>query len=1495
MRKTGKAKTLLTMLLAAAALQAGTAFGAQATGESQLQAGTWVKEAEGWKFRKPSGEMATGWIQTASGWYYLQPENGLMETGMLRMNDRTYYFNANPDETEGKMTTGWYQDAKGSWYFFNTTTDSTEGAAVTGWQWVDGRSYYFEPVAGENHGKMFADGVTPDGYKVNAAGQWIDGNGKVQVVEGKGFASDPSRNTKGSETSLRGGNGGGGSSRSGSGNSNAGSNVSDRNGTGDNNNSNNTNSSNNGNNSNNTNNNSNNNSNSSADQTKAVFVKEDETGLVEVNSLGWWITVAFEDGYNAGNTKVYADGVDVTSALSNVTDDGSICKLAVIKPPAELTVSNAADPARTQIVSLDDEAANGVIYTGSNYLPEKILAHGPVALWDYYLTNYADDGSVRYSPSKTTFALGKKAAAHPAYSPDAELSEDGKATVTIMFNYNTDEEKEWFDGINRLQLVEYNENKNTINSNLVFDRAKNVPHGKGRVGELTIETGQSNFTNNGRYYVRVESKSGTSALVPIHVVNAQAPVFKLKETPQSGVNLHFQVENMVYGIETPVNRVVLEGPTETVELDKINDWFLFSQDLFVIYNDNVDHFKYKGNYKLTVYADGFKSASVEFTVTKGESVPSKDEMGIVQYSFDGISTASVGSGSSSGSGESDSGSMAVSANLVFDTDLLVNANILEEIGKSTTESEAVIDWWYEMAGVDAAFNKNDKDDQYYDWVAYIHSVESSKTTGIIPFEDYKTKGVVWNNSPAAAKEVLEDGLLGEIQNKGDFSRPAAGAFTIIRNRENEDVVLSHEDKAYLAAIRNIVINGSWTGLTKEQYSVDVENGILTLNKSLFTPGEEYKITVEADGYQMNAFKVTYDQILEEGLSLTVQYKDNKTSYVSDKRTFGKIQGFYADATVEVTGSEGGFLKYLQSVALDDDTLYTKGVESSDASYYAVSENKKILTIGNIKPGEHTLTVRAKGYAEALRTTIVVDEGVEDPTAFEPEMLSFEYTKAEIMAQAYYTVTFNKGTTDDEKVALETYLANIEDIKVGDTTYTKVSSFWNSKNNFRVTGDPVYGGKNDRLCLTEDSAFKDSDELEITINADGYKPLTFNVVKSGNNYVLKDGTDVNPPAADKDAPQLTGQLNIKEKTKWTLTGNADYLKAITSVKYGEEKLSTTVNDTEITIDTSGLSAGTHTLTINADGYKSQVIEVQIEGEDNSGSTGDTESNSDITFGSVSVESWSGNYEAYRLLFKVDRINNISRDTYLGTIDYIMVGTFKYEKCIYGSISDKQFKVGTTPESESTGNGKDYIDFAKDSFDSYQSGDLIKVTIYSKNSEYSTYVFYIRDGKLVDQTEAEEELLDEQESTEDGFNEKIKDNAATGSNGVTSGVTPSGDEENKVDETGSSEENKDETKDDSKDESKDETKDDSKDESKDETKDETKDDPRNETKDESKEDSTKEPETPSETENSDNKTEDSKEDDSKDNSSEDSREETSETAASDNASEDSEVTKTEGKSN
>ena len=151
-------------------------------------------------------------------------------------------------------------------------------------------------------------------------------------------------------------------------------------------------------------------------------------------------------------------------------------------------------------------------------------------------------------------------------------------------------------------------------------------------------------------------------------------------------------------------------------------------------------------------------------------------MGISQYSFDGVSTASTGSGGGSSSGESSSGSSAISANLVFDTDLLVNAELLEEAGRSTAESEAVVDWWYNIIK-DAVFDR--AEGKYYDWTDYVSSVENKKYEDdqILSFEDYKRTGVTWSNSPATAKEVLEDGLLGEIQNNGDFARPAAGAFS----------------------------------------------------------------------------------------------------------------------------------------------------------------------------------------------------------------------------------------------------------------------------------------------------------------------------------------------------------------------------------------------------------------------------------------------------------------------------------------------------------------------------------------------------------------------------------------------------------------------------------------------------------------------------------------------------------------------------------------------
>ena len=44
----------------------------------------------------------------------------------------------------------------------------------TGWNEIDGKSYYFEPVAGQDQGHLYRGTTTPDGYQVDENGAWIN-------------------------------------------------------------------------------------------------------------------------------------------------------------------------------------------------------------------------------------------------------------------------------------------------------------------------------------------------------------------------------------------------------------------------------------------------------------------------------------------------------------------------------------------------------------------------------------------------------------------------------------------------------------------------------------------------------------------------------------------------------------------------------------------------------------------------------------------------------------------------------------------------------------------------------------------------------------------------------------------------------------------------------------------------------------------------------------------------------------------------------------------------------------------------------------------------------------------------------------------------------------------------------------------------------------------------------------------------------------------------
>lgn len=943
-------------------------------------------------------------------------------------------------------------------------------------------------------------------------------------------------------------------------------------------------------------------SNSGSTATAGAIV-DAEKAVVESTDMGTWLPLAFKDGYSIEKvTSVTVDGIDVTAKLSKVTTDGTIAKLPLVRTPKQVVIKSGD---KTQTINLNGSGAASV-YAGTQYLPKYVWAHGAVAAWDYYLTNYDKDGNVRINPTRTTFNLTEEANAHPYYSPDAEVK-DGETfgevvgNVTIMFNFNTDEEKAWFNGINKLELVEYNENKNTINSNLTYTSAGDVAHYNNKVGELTIPIGQSNFRNNGRYYVRVKSNGGdkASVLVPIHVVNEKAPTLLLRETAVSGRNLHFAVEDMLYAIKNPIESVTLTDPKgDTKELRYINDYFLFG-DLFVLYNDvnaeeGVNNLPYNGNYTITIRSNGFKEFSKSFKVTGGEDVSSKQAAVVYQSAAYDVMTHATGSGSGGGSSDSSGGYM-VSADLLFDSDLLANALLLEEMGVTCAAATKVVDNWYNVI-CDAVFNQGDT--TYKTHTGYLNAVNDAKVAGAewLGYAEYIAAGNVKTtpNRPSAVKEVLEDGLLGDIQHSNTYGRLEAPKATVGETKENQDVEITFENAdAYMGKITKLYLNDNWQELSADAYTI--EGNKITIKADALKIGEN-KITVDATGYLSNVVTIDYAKETEKELSLSV------ATPISEGQ----------DVVITVTNSEGDFLKNLSGVVLKNSdgtekTVYHQGYEGSNAVYYVVSEDGKTITLKNVEPGIYTVSVSANHYETLTTEEFTVERTTPLKTA--PSVAKHEKKDKDGLLEStdYYRLTFSGLEGKD----LDTYLGAIKKVTVGTKAYTEATSIYFQNDNYRTKiADSTYGGYKDALDLAVNGIDAEKGTL-ITVEAKGYKTMTYTL--KGDSAT----TDPTPnPGEDTklDAPAYT----IAEKTEYGATGSypyykvtftggntREYVKNITSVmvqgtEYSlvsgtevGEKSTSYVKETgfedDLKLGTGSFVAnGKTTVTIKATGYKNLVI-------------------------------------------------------------------------------------------------------------------------------------------------------------------------------------------------------------------------------------------------------------------------------------------------------------------
>ena len=912
----------------------------------------------------------------------------------------------------------------------------------------------------------------------------------------------------------------------------------------------------------------------------AEAIVDAEKAVVESTDMGTWLPLAFKDGYSIEKvTSVTVDGTDVTAKLSKVTTDGTIAKLPLVRTPKQVVIKSGD---KTQTINLNGSGAASV-YAGTQYLPKYVWAHGAVAAWDYYLTNYDKDGNVRINPARTTFNLTEEANAHPYYSPDAEVK-DGETfgevvgNVTIMFNFNTDEEKAWFNGINKLELVEYNENKNTINSNLTYTSAGDVAHYNNKVGELTIPIGQSNFRNNGRYYVRVKSNGGdkASVLVPIHVVNEKAPTLLLRETAVSGRNLHFDVKDMTYAITTPIESVTLTDPKgDTKELRYINDYFLFG-DLFVLYNDvnaeeGVNNLPYNGNYTITIRSNGFKEFSKSFNVTGGKDVSSKQAAVVYQSAAYDVMTHATGSGSGGGSSDS-SGGYKVSADLLFDSDLLANALLLEEMGVTCAAATKVVDNWYNVI-CDAVFNQGDT--TYNTHTGYLNAVNDAKVAGAewLGYAEYIAAGNVKTtpNRPSAVKEVLEDGLLGDIQHSNTYGRLEAPKATVGETKENKDVEITFENAdAYMGKITKLYLNDNWQELSTDAYTI--EGNKITIKADALKIGEN-KITVDATGYLSNVVTIDYAKETEKELSLSV------ATPISEGQ----------DVVITVTNSEGDFLKNLSGVVLKNSdgtekTVYHQGYEGSNAVYYVVSEDGKTITLKNVEPGTYTVSVSAN-YYEALTTEGFTVERT-TPLKTAPSVAKHEKKDKDGLLEStdYYRLTFSGLEGKD----LDTYLGAIKKVTVGTKAYTEATSIYFQNDNYRTKiADSTYGGYKDALDLAVNGIDATGEGTVITVEAKGYETMTYTL--KGDSATTDPGEDDKLTAPTVEKAELTTKSGFFEDCDYyrlrfgTISGTelTAYLNKVTGV---------TVNGDTYTKESTYMKESTFRVKAENDAYGTSAYDI-----------------------------------------------------------------------------------------------------------------------------------------------------------------------------------------------------------------------------------------------------------------------------------------------------------------
>ena len=1038
-------------ILTAMSLMLLPTFQAYAVTSRQNTNGNFVEEEGNWRFKTPEGSKIEGWVVSNNEWFYLDPATGNLRSGWLRLSD-------------------------GQTYFLYTIHDGNFGKVVNGWNWIDGYCYCFETADNGQNGILKTNGRTADGYLVDAAGRWVNESTGEEVYEaGKGLPSSESDQqvaganrpipqvagvSRGSGTSASSAGSGSGSrgssSASGSrgGSSSGSGNSAVNNGSANTGNTANNSSANAGNNaadngSANTENHagtdSNNNNNSNTDQNQASNNQETKTAVNAEKTravhteLGDFVSVVFNEG-SISNYDVFVDGVDVTSALSNVDDEGKIVKwISTVASPKTLEVKKKGTEEIIQTITLNQGTATEAVEAGNpEDAPKYLLTRGRVSIYDYYLGPKDKEGKEKLYPSTTTFDLAEsrkensKNVSTQYYVKPVAIDAQGRGIdgqqLVAKFSLSGEEQTKWFKDIDKISLLRYEDNT-LINGNLTFTVSTEASK-YGTNGVITIPTNQGNMSNHGLYLLNIHS-SYTEETVTIPVEFVKAAKFSLKLQAQSnnakqGERVGFDVvgENgATFGNDLKVDnmQVTLIKPDGTSHnLTYINDFFNFI-NYFIVYGTGGEDGKtvntdQVGTYTLKVRYAGYQEMETKFEIFPGKAVNTEDSdsekeaRATARKRSTGSSSASTGkkadsvSAATAGSigkkknskkkaSEVDSSSSATGggsthydARVIFNYDLLSNALLLNELNLLNSDAAAVVEQYYNMTIDDSSYLYNEGAEAFYSYRDYLNANAEKRRAGgkLLSFKDFiATAQKKDYNGPSQVLNVLEDGRLGALSDFKLVKGEKTPSFTGTTTEVGGEFSLKTEDKEYLKAITGITVDGQSANLLNSYnklVEIKPEEGTILVHRSAFN----FYNVPELSTHTLRISAGTKYRAVE----LKLQFKekaDNLQFHVEGEAVTEKDVVLSLGTSEEAKKALENFVslqlqKPNSSVLSPVYDAIAGGKSGND--YYVLDKEKGTITLkaGLFKEaGEYQFFVKVLNRSKNLSGKIDVKENVDTPT------------------------------------------------------------------------------------------------------------------------------------------------------------------------------------------------------------------------------------------------------------------------------------------------------------------------------------------------------------------------------------------------------------------------------------------------------------------------------------------------------------------------------------